>query len=69
MDRSFQLNIATVTDVLDAKQLYLKAKRNLQQTLYDYIVSSVRLSYKTGSLDDSSIQEVNSWLNAESVKH
>ncbi len=69
MDKSFLLNIATVTDVLDAKQLYLEAKRSLQQALYDYIISSVRLSYKIGSLGDKTIEEVNAWLNIQRVKH
>ena len=69
MDKSFNLMIATVTDVLDAQQVYLESKRSLKQALYDYIVSSVRLKYKIGILDDESVHKVNSWLDTESTDY
>jgi len=64
MDKSYQLMIATVSDVLDAQQLYLNSKRELQQTRYNYILSRARLEYKVGSLNTGSVEQINSWLAA-----
>ena len=64
MDKSYQLMIATVADVLDAQQVYLNSKRELQQTRYDYILSRARLEYKVGSLSTGSVKHINSWLAA-----
>jgi len=64
MEKSYKLMIATVSDVLDAQQVYLNSKRELQQTRYNYILSRARLEYKVGSLTEDSVEHINNWLAA-----
>lgn len=61
-DESFKLLISTQSDVLDAQQIYLQAKRGFQQALYDYVMSWAKLEYRLGSLTDQSIEQINEWL-------
>ncbi|MFT7009112.1 MAG: outer membrane protein [Colwellia sp.] len=63
IDKSFKFMVATISDVLDAQQAYLKSKREFQQTIYDYILSRARLKHKTGDLNDESVAKINTWLN------
>ncbi len=62
MNKSFSLGIATVSDVLDAQQVYSQATRTYQQAKYDYIITKSRLQHLSGTLNDEVITEINSWL-------
>lgn len=63
-EESFKLLISTQSDVLDAQQMYLQAKRGFQQALYDYVMSWAKLEYRLGSLNDQSIEQINEWLKS-----
>lgn len=62
MSRSFELGIATVSDVLDAQQVYLQARRGFQQAKYDYIINRAALLYISGKLDEDAFYEISEWL-------
>jgi len=62
MNKSFKLGIATVSEVLDAQQVYSQAKRNHQQAKYDYIIHKARLFHVSGKLDDHVFYKISKWL-------
>ena len=62
MKRSFELGIATVSEVLDAQQLFSEAKRQHQKALYDYIIAKANLFHLSGKLDESFLYKINKWL-------
>tara|TARA_B110000238_G_scaffold201202_1_gene256063 strand:+ start:4383 stop:5684 length:1302 start_codon:yes stop_codon:yes gene_type:complete len=62
MNRSFELGIATISDVLDAQNYYSKAKRDYQQSKYDYITHKAGLLHISGKLNDDIFHKVNNWL-------
>ncbi|MEO1896934.1 MAG: TolC family protein [Cycloclasticus sp.] len=66
ISKSFKFMVATISEVLDAQQAYLRSKRDFQQTIYDYILSRARLQHKVGELNDDSIIKINAWLLDES---
>jgi outer membrane protein len=62
MKRSFELEIATVTDLLEEQRLFSMAKRLHQRALYDYITAKARLFHLSGKLDEGFIYKINDWL-------
>jgi outer membrane protein len=62
MNKSFELGISTVSDVLDAQQVFLQAKRSYQQAKYDYILDRVGLMYISGELTEEAFYEISDWL-------
>ena len=62
MKRSFELGIATVSEVLDEQYLFSEAKRQHQQALHDYITVKARLFHLTGKLDENFLYKINKWL-------
>lgn len=62
IEKSFKYGIATISEVLDAQQLYLQVKQNFQQAEYDYVISKARFLYKAGLLTDSSLAKLNKQL-------
>lgn len=63
IEKSFKFGIATVSEVLDAQQLYLQAKQNFQQTKYLYVISKARFYNKAGLLTDNKLNDINMQLN------
>ena len=62
MKRSFELGIATVTEVLDQQKLFSEAKRYHQKALHDYITTKARLLHLSGKLDEAFLYKINQWL-------
>jgi outer membrane protein len=62
IEKSFKYGVATISEVLDAQQLYLQVKQSFQQAEYDYVISKARFLYKAGLLTDSSLDELNKQL-------
>ncbi len=62
MNRSFELGIATISEVLDAQNYYSKTKQNYQQSKYDYITRKAALLLISGKLNDDIFHKVNNWL-------
>ncbi len=61
-NRSFELGIATVTEVLDAQKAFSDAKRSYQLAKYSYITSKAKLLQISGKLNDDFIYEISKWL-------
>jgi len=61
-EKSFKFGIATISEVLEAQQLYLRVKLNFQQAEYDYVISQARFFYKAGLLTDNILTELNKQL-------
>lgn len=62
VEKSFKFGVATISEVLDAQQLYLQAKQNFQQTEYDYVISKASFLHKAGLLTDEVLADINEWL-------
>ena len=62
MNRSFELGIATVSQVLDAQKDFSEAKRAHQIAKYTYINSKAELLQISGKLNDDAIYEISKWL-------
>tara|TARA_B100000795_G_scaffold266933_1_gene250909 strand:+ start:2293 stop:3549 length:1257 start_codon:yes stop_codon:yes gene_type:complete len=62
MKRSFELGIATVTEVLDEQHLFSEAKRQHQKALHDYITVKARLFHFSGKLNENFVYKINKWL-------
>ena len=62
MKRSFELGIATVSEVLDEQLLFSEAKRQHQSALHDYIIAKARLFQLSGKLDEKFLYKINKWL-------
>ena len=62
MKRSFELGIATVSEVLDDQYLFSEAKRQHQQALHEYIIAKANLFHLSGKLDEAFIYKINNWL-------
>jgi outer membrane protein len=62
MKRSFELGIATVSEVLDEQKLFSEAKRHHQKALHDYITTKARLLHLSGKLDEAFLYKMNQWL-------
>ena len=62
MKRSFELGIATVSEVLDDQYLFSEAKRQHQQALHEYIIAKANLFHLSGKLDEAFIYKINKWL-------
>jgi|TARA_B110001469_G_C9629203_1_gene314513 outer membrane protein len=62
-NRSFELGIATVSQVLDAQKDFSDVKRTYQYARYSYIVSKAELLQISGKLNDDFIYEISKWLH------
>tara|TARA_B100000795_G_scaffold63217_1_gene42623 strand:+ start:4266 stop:5519 length:1254 start_codon:yes stop_codon:yes gene_type:complete len=62
MNRSFELGIATVSQVLDAQKDFSEAKRGYQKARYTYITTKAKLLQVCGKLNDDVIYEISKWL-------
>jgi outer membrane protein/protease secretion system outer membrane protein len=63
--KSFQAGSRTQLDILNAEQQRMLTLRDLAQARYVYLLSRVRLHALAGADKQSSIEEVNRWLQAE----
>ncbi len=63
MRAGFKYGTATVNNVLDADTDFLKAQLEHQKAKYNYIKNQVRLKSAAGTITESDILELNSWVN------
>lgn len=59
----FQVGTRTTVDVLNAKRDLFRAKRDLAEARYSYIVDTLTLKQAAGTLDEDDLRLVNSWLH------
>jgi len=62
MGRSFELGMATIVDLLEAKKNLHKTWLEHTQSRYEFTRSLVKLKLWSGSLDDRGVEEINRWL-------
>jgi outer membrane protein len=64
MSKSFNYGTVTAADVLEALHARTRSERDYQNALYQYITNWLALKRESGILEDSDLQQVNSWLLA-----
>ena len=62
MNRSFELGIATVSQLLIARKAYSEAKREYMSAKYSYINGKAKLLHISGKLNDAALYEISKWL-------
>jgi len=59
----FEVGTRTTVDVLDARRVLFRAKRDLARARYDYILNTLRLKQAAGTLTANDVLEINRWLH------
>ena len=59
----FEVGTRTIVDVLNSTRNLYNAKRNLSNSRYDYVLSTLSLKQASGSLNATDVNAVNSGLN------
>lgn len=62
VEAGFQVGTRTTVDVLNAKRDLFRAKRDLADARYNYIVDTLTLKQAAGILEEEDLRLVNSWL-------
>jgi outer membrane protein len=62
MEKSFQYSMQTISDVLLSQAREMKAKRDLLQAKYAYIINRSRFERVTGQISEYYLELVNQWL-------
>ncbi|WP_217994811.1 TolC family protein [Methylogaea oryzae] len=65
--RSYELGVTTIVDVLESKKNWLKALFEHAKARYEFIRSLVALKLWRGTLDRPDIEEINAWLDRRNV--
>jgi outer membrane protein len=60
--KSFQLGVSTIIDVLIAQRRLYQARSGLSNARYDYIRDMVTLRIRAGALALADIEEINRWM-------
>jgi outer membrane protein len=63
----YEVGTRNLVNVLDAQRKVYEAKRNYLSTLYDYVLSSLRLKQSAGTLSATDITQLDQWLNKEQL--
>jgi len=58
----FEVGTRTIVDVLDAQRVRYTAQSDYLRARYDYLLATLRLKQAAGSLNETDIAQVNSWL-------
>ncbi len=58
----YEVGVRTSVDVLNAQQQYYTAKRDLQQSRYNYLISVLKLKSAAGILAEPDLEEINKSL-------
>jgi outer membrane protein len=61
-EAGYEVGTRTAVDVLLARQRLLDAQTNYARARYDYVINVLTLEQAAGTLDESRLQRVNSWL-------
>jgi len=62
IDAGFQVGTRTSVDVLNAERRVFEARRDLAFSRYDYIINRLTLKQAAGTLSETDVEQVNSWL-------
>jgi outer membrane protein len=62
--QGFDAGINTNLNVLDATRDLYRAKRDLSSARYDYLLNMLRLKQAAGTLGESDVAQINSWLES-----
>ena len=62
IEAGFQVGTRTTVDVLNAKRDLFRARRDLADARYNYIVDTLTLKLAAGILEEEDLRLVNSWL-------
>ena len=62
IDAGFQVGTRTSVDVLNAERRVFEARRDLAFSRYDYIINRLTLKQAAGTLSETDMERVNSWL-------
>jgi outer membrane protein len=62
VEAGFQVGTRTTVDVLNAKRDLFRAKRDLADARYSYIVDTLTLKQAAGIIEEEDLRLVNSWL-------
>ncbi len=62
----YEVGTRNLVDVLLAQQTLFQAQRNYSNTLYDYIINTLRLKEAAGNLSVQDVVELNNWIDANS---
>lgn len=64
-ERAFELGVMNAVDILNAIQDEYRARRDLQQAQYNFVLSSILLRRWSGTLVDDDIRKASEWLDGE----
>ena len=62
MEAGFQVGTRTSVDVLDAQRELFRARRDLAEARYSYILDMLRLKRAAGTLSEADVRQVSGWL-------
>lgn len=63
IETGFQVGTRTAVDVLDAKRNVFRARRDLSEARYRYIIDFLRLKRAAGILSEEDLRQVSVWLD------
>lgn len=63
----YEVGTRNIVDVLNAEQNLYNAIADHASARYDYVINLLTLRQQAGTLDESALQEVNAWLDGDSV--
>ena len=61
-DRGYELGVATVINVLDARRRLLRSRVDQSKARYDYLRDLIGLKMRAGMLAEADVAEFNRWL-------
>ncbi len=64
-EAGFEVGTRTLVDVLDSQRDLYRAKRDLAQSRYDYIINTLSLLQAAGTLNMEDVTTVNGWLEQQ----
>lgn len=62
VEAGFQVGTRTSVDVLDAQRELFRARRDLAEARYSYILNMLRLKRAAGTLSETDVRQVSGWL-------
>jgi outer membrane protein len=65
-EAGYEVGTRTAVDVLESRRALAVAETNYSRSRYDYILNVMRLRLASGTLDRSTLEEVNTWLTETS---
>jgi outer membrane protein len=61
-EAGFEVGTRTLVDVLNSQRDLFRARRDLAQSRYDYILNTLTLFQAAGTLQPTDVETVNGWL-------